>query len=185
MLFSAYGPILELVAMKTQKMKGQAFVVFADLESAKTAMAGLQGRIVFGKDMVGWQTLVLGWQKNRFYSMQRRNQRSLLNWMVLGLNQVVRNFLSTVSNFQRREKGREEKSQERCGCRRCHCTIRTYGQRSNSQTSSCCWSRSPKQSSVRSKSPRKHHRRTTLSNLFWISWIQGRHSFLKLLLSNL
>jgi RNA recognition motif-containing protein len=39
--------------MKTQKMKGQAFIVFADLIAAETAMEALQGRIVFGKAMVG------------------------------------------------------------------------------------------------------------------------------------
>lgn len=52
-LFSVYGPILELVAMKTQKMKGQAFIVFADLSAATTAMVAMQGRVVFGKAMVG------------------------------------------------------------------------------------------------------------------------------------
>eukprot|EP01126_Amoeba_proteus_P016290 TRINITY_DN1751_c0_g1_i4.p1 TRINITY_DN1751_c0_g1~~TRINITY_DN1751_c0_g1_i4.p1 ORF type:complete len:197 (+),score=35.88 TRINITY_DN1751_c0_g1_i4:127-717(+) len=50
-MFSAYGPILDLVAMKTQKLKGQAFIVFADLSAAQNAKRDLNGRIVFGKDM--------------------------------------------------------------------------------------------------------------------------------------
>lgn len=38
--------------MKTQKMKGQAFIVFADISAAEKALNALQGRIVFGKAMV-------------------------------------------------------------------------------------------------------------------------------------
>ncbi|KAL1914903.1 uncharacterized protein VTP21DRAFT_7819 [Calcarisporiella thermophila] len=42
-LFSAYGRVLDIVAMKTLKMRGQAFIVFNDIASATAAMRGLNG----------------------------------------------------------------------------------------------------------------------------------------------
>eukprot|EP01097_Dermamoeba_algensis_P007173 TRINITY_DN4496_c1_g1_i1.p1 TRINITY_DN4496_c1_g1~~TRINITY_DN4496_c1_g1_i1.p1 ORF type:complete len:226 (-),score=52.39 TRINITY_DN4496_c1_g1_i1:250-927(-) len=41
-LFSAYGPILDVVAMKTYKNRGQAFIVFKDIASATAALKQLQ-----------------------------------------------------------------------------------------------------------------------------------------------
>lgn len=42
-MFSQFGTILDVVAMKTLKMKGQAFVVFKDVSSATQAMRSMQG----------------------------------------------------------------------------------------------------------------------------------------------
>ncbi|CAG8672478.1 20320_t:CDS:2 [Dentiscutata erythropus] len=42
-LFSAYGRILDIVALKTIKMRGQAFIVFKEIQSATAAMRGLNG----------------------------------------------------------------------------------------------------------------------------------------------
>ena len=42
-MFSQFGTILDVVAMKTLKMKGQAFVVFKDVPSATQAMRSMQG----------------------------------------------------------------------------------------------------------------------------------------------
>lgn len=42
-LFSPHGQILSIVASKTAKMRGQAFIVFKDLSSAVVAMRSLQG----------------------------------------------------------------------------------------------------------------------------------------------
>jgi hypothetical protein len=52
MLFSVYGSILEIVAMKTSKMRGQAHVLFRDVSSSTQAMRSLQGFEFFGKEMV-------------------------------------------------------------------------------------------------------------------------------------
>lgn len=52
MLFATYGVILDVVAMKTSKMRGQAHVVFRDLDASTQAMRALQGFTFFGKDMV-------------------------------------------------------------------------------------------------------------------------------------
>ena len=50
-LFSPYGQIISLVALKTEKMRGQAFVVFKDLSSAVIAMRALQGYPLLGKSL--------------------------------------------------------------------------------------------------------------------------------------
>jgi U2 small nuclear ribonucleoprotein B'' len=52
MLFATYGVVLDVVAMKTMKMRGQAHVVFRDLDASTQAMRALQGFTFFGKDMV-------------------------------------------------------------------------------------------------------------------------------------
>ena len=52
MLFATYGVILDVVALKTMKMRGQAHIVFRDLDSSTQALRALQGFTFFGKDMV-------------------------------------------------------------------------------------------------------------------------------------
>ena len=52
MLFSTYGPVLDVVALKTMKMRGQAHVVFRDVQTSAQAMRSLQGFEFFGKEMV-------------------------------------------------------------------------------------------------------------------------------------
>jgi RNA recognition motif-containing protein len=51
-LFSTYGPVLDVVALRTAKMRGQAHVVFRDIETATQAMRATQGMEFFGKEMV-------------------------------------------------------------------------------------------------------------------------------------
>ena len=50
-LFSEYGTILEIVAKKNLKAKGQAFVVFDNVESAQKAIDEIQGFELFDKPM--------------------------------------------------------------------------------------------------------------------------------------
>ena len=52
LLFSTYGPVLDIVAMKTPKMRGQAHVVFRDMNASTQALRALQGFEFFGKEMV-------------------------------------------------------------------------------------------------------------------------------------
>jgi len=52
MLFSIYGPILDIVCLKTSKMRGQAHVLFRDVSASSQAMRALQGFDFFGKEMV-------------------------------------------------------------------------------------------------------------------------------------
>ncbi|KAK6354341.1 U2 snRNP complex subunit msl1 [Orbilia blumenaviensis] len=50
-LFSTYGVVLDVIALKTAKMRGQAHVAFRDIAGASTAMRGCQGMVIFGKEM--------------------------------------------------------------------------------------------------------------------------------------
>ncbi|CAI7633628.1 unnamed protein product [Penicillium bialowiezense] len=50
-LFSTYGTVLDVVAMKTSKMRGQAHIVFKDVQASTQALRALQGFEFFGKQM--------------------------------------------------------------------------------------------------------------------------------------
>ncbi|KAL8855516.1 MAG: hypothetical protein Q9178_007836 [Gyalolechia marmorata] len=50
-LFSTYGPVLDVVALKTKGMRGQAHIVFRDVQASTQAMRALQGFDFFGKEM--------------------------------------------------------------------------------------------------------------------------------------
>lgn len=52
MLFSTYGPVIDVTAMKTSSMRGQAHILFRDIQSANQAMRACQGSEFFGKQMV-------------------------------------------------------------------------------------------------------------------------------------
>lgn len=51
-LFSQFGQILSVVALKTMRMRGQAFVVFKELAAATNALRQLQGFPFYNKPMV-------------------------------------------------------------------------------------------------------------------------------------
>ena len=51
-IFSQFGKILDVVAMKTYRLRGQAWVVFADIKSAADALRCMQGFPFFDKPMV-------------------------------------------------------------------------------------------------------------------------------------
>jgi len=51
-LFVPYGQILDVVALKSAKMRGQAFVVFADMAAATTALRAWHGESFYDKPMV-------------------------------------------------------------------------------------------------------------------------------------
>lgn len=52
MLFATYGPVLDVVTMRTAKMRGQAHIVFRDVQASTQAMRALQGFEFGGKEMV-------------------------------------------------------------------------------------------------------------------------------------
>ncbi|KAI1863792.1 hypothetical protein JX265_005492 [Neoarthrinium moseri] len=51
MLFSTYGPVLDVVVLKTVKMRGQAHVVFRDIQAATQALRSLEGYDFLGKQL--------------------------------------------------------------------------------------------------------------------------------------
>ena len=50
-IFSEYGEIVDIVAKKNLKAKGQAFIVFDSIDSAQTAIDEVQGFELFDKPM--------------------------------------------------------------------------------------------------------------------------------------
>ncbi|KAI0368089.1 RNA-binding domain-containing protein [Pilatotrama ljubarskyi] len=65
-LFTTYGRILDVVALKGPKMKGQAFVVFTDLAGATAALRGCEGMIFYDKPMH------IEYAKSKSYATLRR-----------------------------------------------------------------------------------------------------------------
>ena len=57
-LFTTYGKIIDVVASKSTKMRGQAFLVFADLAGATTAMRACEGMMFYDKPMVRYSYYV-------------------------------------------------------------------------------------------------------------------------------
>ncbi|KAK4168559.1 U2 small nuclear ribonucleoprotein B [Cladorrhinum sp. PSN259] len=51
MLFSTYGSVLDVVALKTHKMRGQAHIVYKDVQTATQAMRSLNGFEFFGREL--------------------------------------------------------------------------------------------------------------------------------------
>lgn len=53
LLFSRFGTILDVVALKTERMRGQAWISYVKTQSATDALNSLQGFEFFGKPLVG------------------------------------------------------------------------------------------------------------------------------------
>lgn len=53
-IFSQFGQILDIVALKTLKMRGQAFVIFKEIASATNALRSMQGFPFYEKPMVSF-----------------------------------------------------------------------------------------------------------------------------------
>ncbi len=50
-LFSSHGPLLEVIALKTNKLRGQAFVIFKDIQAATKARRELNGFPFYGRPL--------------------------------------------------------------------------------------------------------------------------------------
>lgn len=50
-IFSQFGQIIDIVALKTLKMRGQAFVIFKEITSATNALRTMQGFPFYDKPM--------------------------------------------------------------------------------------------------------------------------------------
>lgn len=65
-LFTTYGKVIDIIASKGPKMKGQAFLVFTDLASATTAMRACEGMMFYDKPMR------VSYAKTKSYATSRR-----------------------------------------------------------------------------------------------------------------
>lgn len=51
-IFSQFGPIMDIVSLKTLKLRGQAWVIFKEINSATNALRSMQGFPFYDKPMV-------------------------------------------------------------------------------------------------------------------------------------
>jgi RNA recognition motif-containing protein len=51
-LFTTYGKVVDVVAIKNSRMRGQAFLVFSELAAATSAMRALEGMTFYDKPLV-------------------------------------------------------------------------------------------------------------------------------------
>ncbi|KAH7887793.1 hypothetical protein F5I97DRAFT_1935858 [Phlebopus sp. FC_14] len=65
-LFTTYGKIIDVVASKGSRMRGQAFLVFTDLAAATTAMRACEGMVFYDKPMR------INYAKSKSYATSRR-----------------------------------------------------------------------------------------------------------------
>ncbi|KXN83677.1 U2 small nuclear ribonucleoprotein B'' [Leucoagaricus sp. SymC.cos] len=65
-LFTTFGKIIDIVASKSEKMRGQAFLVFSDLAGATAAMRACEGMIFYDKP------LRIDYAKSKSYATLRR-----------------------------------------------------------------------------------------------------------------
>lgn len=56
-LFSQYGRILDIVTLKTAKLRGQAWVVFSEITAASSAVRQMQNFPFYDKPMVSQRNL--------------------------------------------------------------------------------------------------------------------------------
>jgi U2 small nuclear ribonucleoprotein B'' len=81
MLFSTYGTVLDIVAQKTAKMRGQAHIVYKDVQTAAHAMRQLEGFVFFGKPMVraSWPLTSCSWLQRIAYAKSKSDFISKLD----------------------------------------------------------------------------------------------------------
>ena len=58
-LFGQFGKVIDVVSQKTQNLRGQAWIVFADVSSATNALRAMQDFPFFGKPLVSFANSIL------------------------------------------------------------------------------------------------------------------------------
>merc|ERR1711939_1029338 len=78
--FSGYGKVLDVVALKNDKMRGQAFVVFKDLATSTAALRKEDGRTFAGK------TLKISYAQSKSYAtIERESGKEALYQYRMGI----------------------------------------------------------------------------------------------------
>ncbi|KAI0306886.1 hypothetical protein B0F90DRAFT_1665254 [Multifurca ochricompacta] len=72
-LFTSYGKLIDVVATKTPKMRGQAFLVFTDLASATAAFRACDGMIFYDKP------IHISYAKSKSYATLRREDPNFIS----------------------------------------------------------------------------------------------------------
>lgn len=57
--FSQFGPIIDVVMRKSYRLRGQAFIIFRDIESAAKALRTMQGFPFYDRPMVSISIMII------------------------------------------------------------------------------------------------------------------------------
>jgi U2 small nuclear ribonucleoprotein B'' len=68
-LFSQFGRLLDVVALKTPKLRGQAWVVFTEVTAASNAVRQMQNFPFYDKPMVPFSSLMFQVYLSRYRKM--------------------------------------------------------------------------------------------------------------------
>ncbi|THV08613.1 RNA-binding domain-containing protein [Dendrothele bispora CBS 962.96] len=100
-LFTTYGKIVDIVASKTPKMRGQAFLVFNDLAGATAAMRACEGMVFYDKPMH------IDYAKTKSYVTLKREDPNFVP-----SNSANASVLARQNGIQDSKRPREEDSTE-------------------------------------------------------------------------
>ncbi|RDX53617.1 RNA-binding domain-containing protein [Polyporus arcularius HHB13444] len=105
-LFTTYGRILDVVALKGPKMKGQAFVVFTDLAGATAAMRGCEGMVFYDKPMH------IEYAKTKSYATLRREDPDFVPPTSIHAKDAPDGRLAAVANGAGEKRQRDDRMDE-------------------------------------------------------------------------
>ncbi|KAE9410443.1 RNA-binding domain-containing protein [Gymnopus androsaceus JB14] len=95
-LFTTYGKVIDVVASKSPKMRGQAFLVFSDLAGATTAMRACEGMVFYDKP------LRIGYAKTKSYATSRKDDPNFVPPNAANASELVRN--GALDNDRKRQR---------------------------------------------------------------------------------
>ncbi|KAF9058127.1 hypothetical protein BJ165DRAFT_1335235 [Panaeolus papilionaceus] len=112
-LFTTYGKIIDVIASKSPKMRGQAFLVFTDLASATTAMRACEGMDFYDKP------LHIAYAKSKSYATLRTEDPNFVPPNAANASSVIQNGkrardgdVDEVERKTKREKSDESSDEE-------------------------------------------------------------------------
>ncbi|KAF8627179.1 hypothetical protein AX15_004497 [Amanita polypyramis BW_CC] len=100
-VFTTYGKVIDIVASKSQKMRGQAFLVFADQAGATSAMRACEGIVFYDKPMR------ISYAKTKSYTTLRREDPNFVPPNAVNASPLV------VQNTKRQREEPEKADRER------------------------------------------------------------------------
>ena len=78
-LFQSFGQVVQIIVKRSDRMRGQAFVVFREVHEATTAMNNLNGYPVFGKPLVDLGLIVENTLRRPTLQNSDLRQREMIN----------------------------------------------------------------------------------------------------------
>ncbi|KAL4242035.1 RNA-binding domain superfamily protein [Abortiporus biennis] len=94
-LFTTYGRVIDVVASKTPKMRGQAFLVFSDLAGATSAMRACEGIVFYDKPMH------IEYAKTKSYATLKKEDPNFVVPTSIHVQDIIQRLGGALSNEKR------------------------------------------------------------------------------------